>query len=156
MTTFAYSVDIARPLTDVYALARQVERQPEFMPEYLSCRVVDQQNDRMLLERTAKIHGKIMAWQAWVRFQENEGVYFTHHGGRLDGMKVHWLFHSLDKDQTRMTMTQTLNVQHPIPGVPFMLERWIFGPKLRDIALRVIKSFKKTCEISETETIHQP
>ena len=116
MTTFTYTIDIARPLTDVYALARQVERQPEFMPDYLSCRVVERKGDQMLLERSAKIRGKVMMWQAWVRFQTNEGVYFTHHGGRLDGMKVDWVFHAAGDQQTHMTLTQTLDVRYGIPG----------------------------------------
>jgi len=74
MTTLDYSIEIDKPLTDVYALASQVERQPEFMPDYLSCKVIDRQPERMLLERSAKIHGKVNVWQSWVRFLPDEGV----------------------------------------------------------------------------------
>ena len=146
MTHLVYSIDIQRPLAEVYALARQVERQPEIMPDYLSCRVLQREGDRWLLERTAEIHGKIVAWQAWVSFRENEGLYFTHEGGRLDGMKVVWRFDSRGDQETRMTITQTFHIRHPLPGVGTIMEKWIFGPKLKNIAQRVVQSFKKACE----------
>lgn len=146
MTTLDYSIEIDKPLTDVYALASQVERQPEFMPDYLSCKVIDRQPERMLLERSAKIHGKVNVWQSWVRFRPDEGVYFTHEGGRLHGMQVNWRFQPDGPDRTRMTLSQTFNVRHPIPGVGAVLERWVFAPKLSDIARRVIRSFKTLCE----------
>jgi ribosome-associated toxin RatA of RatAB toxin-antitoxin module len=146
MRKLAYSTDISRPLAEVYALASQVERQPEFMSDYLSCRILERQPERLLLERTAKIHGKIVAWQSWVSFRENEGLYFTHKGGRLDGMQVTWRFSSQDAHHTRMTITQTFHISHPLPWIGAFMERWVFGPKLSDIAQRVIQSFKRACE----------
>jgi len=136
-------------LADVYQLASQVERQPELMPDYLSCRVLERQPDRWLLERTAEIHGKAVAWRSWVRFRENEGLYFTHEGGRLDGMEVVWRFEARNDHETRMIITQAFRIRHPLPGVGALMEKWIFGPKLSDIAQRVIRSFKKACETNQ-------
>lgn len=151
MRQLTYSVEINRPITEVYHLARQVERQPEMMPEYLSCRIVDHPSGRMLLQRTAKIRRQVVRWLSWVEFRENEGLYFTHVGGLLDGMKVHWVFTPEGPDRTRFTITQDFHISHPIPGVGACLEKWIFQPKLRDIANRVIYSFKRACELRSEE-----
>ena len=148
MTKFTYSIEIARPLAQVYRLASQVERHPEMMPEYLSCCVLERQQERLLLERTAMIRGKILAWRSWASFRENEGIYFVHEGGPLNGMHVNWRFKSLGTDQTQMSITQEFHIRHPLPYVGAFLEQWIFGPKLRDIAERVIHSFKQASEAS--------
>jgi ribosome-associated toxin RatA of RatAB toxin-antitoxin module len=148
MIQLNYAIDIDRPLKDVYALARQVERHPEFLPDYLSCRVVERQPDRLLLERTALIRGKLEAWRSWVSFRENEGLYFVHQGGRLNGMQVTWQFNEESPRRTRMTITQTFHIRLPFPWVGSWLEKKVFGPKLSNIAQRVIRSFKRACEAS--------
>jgi|GEM_PF-1282157 len=146
MTTLDYRIEIAKPLTEVYNLACQVERQPEFIPDYLSCAVIAEDQERKLLERSAKIRGKVIRWESWVRFQPNEGVYFTHKGGRLDGMQVQWRFAAANSHHTQMTITQKFHVRHWLPGVGPFLEQRVFGPKLKDMAQRVIQNFKKACE----------
>jgi hypothetical protein len=94
------------------------------------------------------IRGKVHAWQSWVHFVENQGLYFVHKGGRLHGMRVSWEFAPRNSFCTTMTITQAFDVRLPIPGIGSFLEKNVFGPKLSDIARRVMQSFKQACESS--------
>ena len=146
MTTLTYRIDIDRPLAFVYDMACRVERHPEFIPDYLHCRILQRDGDWMLIERSALIRGKPVIWNSWLTCRPNEGLSFVHHGGRLDGMSVDWHFEPVAAHRTRMTITQRFRIRTPIPGLGVLLEQWLFAPKLGDIARRVIRHFKEACE----------
>lgn len=148
MTSLRYQIVIDRPLPDVYAFAADIERHPQFIPDYLTCRVLDRQEQRWLVERTALIHGKLQTWQAWVRFEENHALHFLHRGGRIDGMRVTWRFVALDQQRTQMVISQDFDVhfRFPFAWLAGWLEKRVFAPKLRNIGDRVIRHFKAACE----------
>ena len=148
MKRLSFSIDINRPLANVYGLARQVERHPEFLPEYLSCRVL-KRGDRLLLERAAVVKGKKRTWQSWLSFDENAALRFVHEGGRLHGMQVTWRFEALNGAGTRMTITQDFHVGAFFPWFGRFLEDRIFAPQLTEIAQKVTRSFKRACETQE-------
>ena len=50
MTKLTHTVEIQRPLSEVYGLARQVERYPEFLPGYVESRIVQRRESGALLE----------------------------------------------------------------------------------------------------------
>ncbi len=146
MARMTHSIDIERPLTEVYALARQVERYPEFMPDYLSSKVIERTPEGDVVERSALVKGKLYVWKSRVTFQENEGVYFVHQEGPLHGMQVSWRFLSLDPSRTRLTITHTFQIQRKFPFLGQLLEAWYYKPNISDIAGRVVVGFKKACE----------
>ena len=148
MTTLRFETEINRPLQEVYGLARRVERHPEFIADYLSCKILERRGEDLLLERTAMIRGKVHPWRSWVHFVEDQGLYFVHQGGRLDGMLVSWEFSSKGPSCTAMTITQAFHVRMPLPWVGSLFEKIVIAPKLSDIARRVIQSFKQACESS--------
>lgn len=146
MTTLKHTIEIERPIQEVYDVARRVDRYPEFMPEYLSSEIIGQFPDGILVERSAMIGGKLYRWKSKARFKENEVVAFEHQEGPLHGMQVTWLFDKLGTYQTRLTIHHVLDVKHTVPFWGHILERWFFVPKLKDIAARVVVSFKNACE----------
>ncbi len=152
MTTLKHTIEINRALRDVYALARQVERYPEFMKDYLSSKIVEHRPDGDLVERSAIVKGKFYTWKSLVTFQKNEGVYFVHQEGPLHGMQVSWRFEALTPDRTRLSITHHLQVRRAVPFLGWVLERVYYAPNIGDIASRVVVAFKAACESLPAET----
>ena len=145
MTRLKHVTDIHRPLKAVYSLAAQVDRYPEFLPQYLSSRILERQAGRVLLERQAVVRGQLHTWQSWVRFEEMSGIDFEHAAGPLKGMKVRWQFEALSPDTTRLTITHDIRVHRPFL-FGWLKEKILFAPSVSEMADRVIDGFKRACE----------
>lgn len=145
MTRLQHSAVIERSLSDVYALARQVERYPEFLPGYLESRILKYEEDRILLQRKALVNGELKEWKSWVSFQENETISFKHVEGPLTGMRVHWQFKALSPHHTELVMVHLFEIRQPV-GLGWFYERFVYKPKLDALAASVVEAFKKACE----------
>ena len=145
MTKLTHSVNIQKPLSEVYDLARQVEKYPNFLPGYVESRIISVRENGALLERAARIRGKLVRWKSLVRWKENEAIHFIQQEGPLKGMWVNWQFDALTPQSTQLTITHLFNLSRPL-GLGKIIENWIFKPRLNEIASQVIASFKLACE----------
>lgn len=143
-----HSADIAQSLTDVYARARAVERYPDFLPGYVASRIVEKQGDRALIERQARLRGKLHTWRSRVEFRDNRSIHFQHVNGPLEGMSVDWQFAALAERRTRLSIVHDIRVKCPFP-INKVLERWFYGPKIDALAAQVVTAFKHACESRE-------
>jgi ribosome-associated toxin RatA of RatAB toxin-antitoxin module len=148
MTRLEHSILINRPLTDVFALARQVETYPDFLPGYIESRIVERRGETLLLQRAAIVRGKHYRWQSFVQFEENRAITFEQAEGPLRGMKVVWAFEAEDAEKTRVTITHEFQLTQPL-GLGRLLERFYFAPRISEIASQVVKALKRTCEVRD-------
>lgn len=145
MTPLKHSVTIDRPVRDVYALAEQVERYPEFLPGYVESRVLERQGDQTLLQRKALVRGRLHEWRSWVRFTRDQAIQFEHAAGPLQGMQVVWNFTPLSESRTELVIRHAVQVRRRgILGR--VLEKWFFAPRINEIADQVILAFKLAAE----------
>jgi ribosome-associated toxin RatA of RatAB toxin-antitoxin module len=144
MTYLHHEVEIKRPVAVVYALAKDVESYPNFLPGYVHSKIVTHSDDGALLRRAALIRGELVEWTSWVRWRENRAIHFEQQEGPLRGMKVFWHFQPLASDRTRLTITHFFRIPKPIIGS--LLEQWVFKPRLNEIALQIVAAFKYACE----------
>jgi ribosome-associated toxin RatA of RatAB toxin-antitoxin module len=145
MIPLQHSVTIEKPVHDVYALAREVERYPEFLPGYVESRILEKRDDQTLLLRKAIVRGTLHEWQSWVRFQPDEAIDFEHAAGPLQGMRVRWSFTPLPNQQTQLVIRHEVNVRRK-GLLGWMLEKWFFAPRINEIADQVILAFKHAAE----------
>ena len=145
MTRLKHVTDIKKPLQEVYSLAKQVDRYPEFLPEYLESRVLERHHGRLLLERKAMVRGTLYAWRSWVSFDDLTGINFEHAAGPLKGMKIRWHFEALSPEDTRLTITHDIRVD-PSVRLAWLKEKFFYAPSVRRMADRVIIGFKQACE----------
>ena len=148
MMRLEHSADIGQSLQNVYARARAVERYPEFLPGYVTSRIVDGDREQALIERQARVRGKLHTWRSRVRFRDNRSIHFQHVNGPLEGMRVHWQFAALAEGRTRLSIIHEIQVKRPFP-INKVLERWIYGPKVGELAAQVVAAFKQACESKE-------
>jgi ribosome-associated toxin RatA of RatAB toxin-antitoxin module len=145
MQSLEHSTLIEKPLKEVYALARQVERYPEFLPGYIESRILERHGDKALLSRAAKLDGRILRWTSWVSFRQDESMLFEQAEGPLKGMRVRWDFTSKQTHQTQVTITHRFHIARP-RVIGWLKERFIFRPKIDRIASQVVAALKQACE----------
>jgi len=145
MMRFEHTTEIDRSLASVYARARDVERYPEFLPGYISSRILKWVEGRALIERQARVDKKIHSWRSWVHFNDQKALHFQHATGPLTGMQVYWQFNSLDASRTRLSIIHEIHLQRPFL-IGRCLERFVYGPKVRHLAAQVVVAFKQACE----------
>jgi ribosome-associated toxin RatA of RatAB toxin-antitoxin module len=145
MTRLEHSVQIDRPLSDVYSLATQVDRYPEFLPGYLESRVIERRNGDLLLERKAFVKGKIRQWRSWARFCPAEAIHFEHAEGPLKGMQVKWIFTAMSPHRTQLKIIH-LFPDFRVFSLAWIREKFIYRSGVNKMATQVVQSFKKACE----------
>jgi ribosome-associated toxin RatA of RatAB toxin-antitoxin module len=149
MTKLKHAVDIDRSLADVYHLAQQVERYPEFLPGYMESRILENIDGELLVERKAMVHGKVTQWRSLVRFNGHDEIQFTHAAGPLKGMRVVWSFSPVSSMKTRLQIVHHVRVPRRWP-VGWILEKTYYGPAINKIAHGVVRDFKQACETAGT------
>lgn len=146
MTRLSHSVIIDRPLSDVFQLATQVERYPEFLPGYLESRVVDREPQRFLLQRRGMVRGKIYEWRSWVKIAYPNHLEFEHAEGPLKGMRVEWTFNPQGPGKTLLKILHFIDIPKPrLWGT--LKERFFFAPRIAEAAQSVVDAFKVACEL---------
>ncbi len=152
MTRLEHTTVIQKPLSQVFALARQVEHYPEFLPGYIESRITDRREDALLLERAALIQGHLYRWKSWVRFEENRSICFEQAEGPLRGMKVEWQFDSMGSSETRVTIIHRFHLNRPW-AIGRWIERFVYKPKIAAMAALVVAALKRVCEKEDREVV---
>jgi coenzyme Q-binding protein COQ10 len=133
------------PVSEVYALASQVERYPEFLPGYLESRILERESDRVLLQRSAMVAGAVKKWKSWASFKENETILFEHAEGPLKGMRARWTFTALSPHQTALEITHDFEMAGP-RGFRRIIETMQYKREIDRLASLIVVAFKKAAE----------
>jgi len=137
------SIIINARLSKVYATARNIEKQHEFIPGYKPAEVFKSAEGHLIVNRIAEIGGKTMKWQSIVLFNENRSIEFEQIEGRLKGMTISWLFEEVPEG-TRLTITHSLKLVIPVLG--YFIERFAAKPAIDKLTTNVLKGLKNKME----------
>jgi len=111
------SIVIKGKLEDVYALAGDVERYPEFIKGYEGSKVLSREGNKATIERVVEIMGRQITWKSVATFHKNEWIEFEQIEGPLKGMIAKWLFERVPEG-TKIIITHDFELKAPIPGWP--------------------------------------
>jgi ribosome-associated toxin RatA of RatAB toxin-antitoxin module len=111
------SIVIKGKLEDVYALAEDVERYPEFIKGYEGSKVLGREGNKATIERVVEIMGNQITWKSVATFHKNEGIEFKQIEGPLKGMIAKWTFQRATEG-TKIIITHDFELKAPIPGWP--------------------------------------
>jgi len=107
---------IRAPLAEVYRVAKDVERFPEFMPDVESIRVLERADSRTVTEWVGVVQGRKIRWvedDHWdddahrCRFRQREGDFTTYEGT--------WSFEAVPEG-TRTTLVLEYEMDLPLAG----------------------------------------
>ena len=110
------SVVIRAPLADVYALAQDVERFPEFMPDLESVRVVERRPGWTLTEWVGVVQGRKIRWVEEDEWDDATHVcVFRQRSGDFNRYQGTWRFESVPTGtQTSLEVDYELDI--PLAG----------------------------------------
>ena len=99
------SILILGPIQEVYALAKDMERYPEFMPDVESVKVTERQEHRTVTEWETSVDGTPILWTEEDLFDDaNLTIEYKLIEGDLDKFEGTWTF-TAGRDGTEVTLT---------------------------------------------------
>jgi ribosome-associated toxin RatA of RatAB toxin-antitoxin module len=116
MAEVSATTTIHAPLDEVYRVAKDVERFPEFMPDVESIRVLEREGSRTVTEWVGLVQGRKIRWveeDHWddavhvCTFRQREGDFTTYEG--------RWAFEAVPEG-TRTTLNLVYEMDLPLAG----------------------------------------
>jgi coenzyme Q-binding protein COQ10 len=137
------AIDVAAPAETVYALAKEQERFPEFMPDVDSVVVLERHPDRVLTRWKTLVEDAPIEWTEEDRFDDAAlRIDYALIEGDLDTFEGAWTFEERD-GATRVV----LGVEYDF-GVPTLAE--LIGPtlqkKVRENSEMMLAALKREAE----------
>ena len=137
------SIDVAAPARDVYELAKDQERFPEFMPDVESVTVIERRADVILTRWKTLVEEAPIEWTEEDRFDDERiRIDYKLIEGDLDTFEGSWTF----AEQDGVTHV-VLGVEYDF-GVPTLAE--LIGPtlerKVRENSEMMLAALKKEAE----------
>lgn len=140
------SIDIAGSIDEVYALAKDMGRFAEYMPDVDSVVVAERNGDRTVTDWTTNVDGVPIVWKEEDTFHdEDKRIEYRLIEGDLDKFEGEWVFEELDGDSgsTRVILTVDFDF-----GMPTLAE--LLGPileeKVRENSQMMLSAIKRKVE----------
>jgi len=119
------SIHIHAPLDEVFHLAADVERWPDFLPHYRWVRGIRRDDEAFVVEMAARRSWIPVKWTSVQKVSSSERwIRYEHIGGATKGMSVEWSFVPLDGG-IDVTIVHDLTLTHRI--VASRIGKWIVG-----------------------------
>lgn len=136
---------VRAPLSEVLAIASDVQRWPEMDPAYRWCRILERDTRRTVFEMAGVIRGWPARWTAvQERFPEDGRIVFRHTKGITTGMVVEWRITPVPEG---VLVVLTHDLIMPWPVVGRALSDLIVGPVFINwIAARTLQGVKREVE----------
>ncbi len=140
-------------IDEVYALARDMERYPEFMVDVESVTVLERHPDRTITEWVTNVEGTPIIWTEVDNFDvEAHRITYQLIEGDLDKFDGEWRFERLGTG-TRVV----LDVEYDF-GIPNLTE--LIGPtldvKVRENSMMMLRSMKQHVECTRQPPVAPP
>lgn len=137
------SISIQGRREDVYELAKDMEKFPQYMADVSSVKVIERDNNSTLTEWETLVEEIPICWKEIDEFDDGElQIKYRLIEGDLDKFEGIWKFEDLD-GETRVTLTVDFDF-----GMPTLAE--LIGPvlemKVRENSMMMLEAMKKKVE----------
>ncbi len=137
------SISIQGRREDVYELAKDMEKFPQYMADVSSVKVVERDDNSTLTEWETLVEEIPICWKEMDEFDDGElEIKYRLIEGDLDKFEGIWKFEELD-GETRVTLTVDFDF-----GMPTLAE--LIGPvlemKVRENSMMMLEAMKKEVE----------
>ncbi|MCZ7573335.1 MAG: SRPBCC family protein [Ardenticatenaceae bacterium] len=130
----------------IFALAVDTPRWPEFLPHYRWVIELERSERRRIVEMAAHRDGIPVKWtsvQEW--FPEEHRITFYHIGGITKGMDVTWSIEPQADGSTRVRISHDFDLGWPLIGP---LANWVAGELfVRNIAHKTLSRIRRIVEV---------
>jgi coenzyme Q-binding protein COQ10 len=138
------SIDIQGRREDIYALAKDMEKFPQYMPDVSSVKVVERNSDSTVTEWETLVEEIPICWKEIDEFNDAQlNIKYRLIEGDLDKFEGMWLFEDSDGG-TKVTLTVDFDF-----GMPTLAE--LIGPvlemKVRENSMMMLEAIKSKIEV---------
>jgi len=133
------SIVIKGDIDEVFSVVQDVERYPEFMPQFKETEIIKKDGNKILVKRRIKIGCLPLDWQSEMVIGKDRWIKFTHLTGLLRGMETEWRFKETEEG-VEIRVFHNLEIKIPIVGRIITFILWeAFIKKTAEIMLKKIK-----------------
>jgi len=144
MISVKNEIIIDAPLSVVFNIASDVEKYPEFIPTYKKVKIIEQDGERMIVQREGMAWGKLVNWSSEVWISPNISIKAIQLEGLLQGMRIEWQFEEID-DRTRILLVHNFEYKR-IPFIGNLIARFIIARIVSRMAEETLKGIKGMSE----------
>ncbi|MFH1564070.1 MAG: SRPBCC family protein [Nitrospirota bacterium] len=134
------SVLINEQITKVFAVAKDIEKLSEFIPEYKNVTILSKKENKMELEAQIKFMGTTITFISIGIITPDESIKYEQIKGPLKGLLTEWRFEEVNS-KTRLSIIHTLDLRIPLIGR--LIEEVIYRFAIKHMANEVLMSMKK-------------
>lgn len=138
------TVVINAPRDEVFSVASDFERWPEFMPSYKEVKIVERTEDKMVIERMGQVIGKPAFWKSEVSLEPPKMIKAKQVKGPIPDMDIEWLFEELD-GETKIVLVHNFEYKK-IPLIGGIIGRLIAAKIVRRMAQETLEDIKRRIE----------
>jgi ribosome-associated toxin RatA of RatAB toxin-antitoxin module len=138
--TVAAAVLVRAPAVKVWRVMADCPRAPEFVPDLRSCRVLEKEGDRRLVEHRVKPHALLpeLTYRFEERWQPGRRIDFHRVGGDLSALDGTWRL-SAEGESTLVRYRLSIDPGFPVP-------RWAIRRGLRHDLPRLLAALRDRVE----------
>ncbi len=128
----------------VFNVASDMERYPEFIPAYKKVRIVEQDGQRMIIERVGLVGKREVKWKSEVMIEAEKTITAVQLEGPLKGMMIKWQFEERD-GRTRILLVHDFEYKR-IPLIGNLIARLIIARMVSRMADETLAGIKRRVE----------
>lgn len=141
------SIIINEKLDKVFKVVQDIEKYPDFIPEFKSQKILTKEDNKIVIERTVKVLGLPFTWISNGIIKKNESIKFEQIKGLLKGMSTEWIFEPIE-ERTKIKVIHTLDLKIPFPIIKDIIGRFlIWDIFIKKIANKILENLKKKIEL---------
>ncbi|MBI4778362.1 SRPBCC family protein [Candidatus Desantisbacteria bacterium] len=128
----------------VFNIAADMEKYPEFIPTYKKVRIVQQDGQRMIIERVGLVGKKEVMWKSEVWLEAEKTISAVQLEGPLQGMMVKWQFEKRD-GRTRILLVHDFEYKK-IPLIGNLIAKFIIAQIVSRMADETLVGIRRRVE----------
>lgn len=111
---YSDSTQLPYPCRQVFDLVADIERYPEFLPGWKQARILDRNDNRLLVEQQLQTGPAVFLFHSTALLEPCSGIHITANDGPFHDLHIDWCFTPDTDDQCRITVELKLDMK---PGL---------------------------------------
>ncbi|MFH1897862.1 MAG: SRPBCC family protein [Candidatus Desantisbacteria bacterium] len=133
------SILINANLQEVFEVAIDFEKYPQFIPTYKEVNILERQDNKMIIERVGLAKGKPVRWKSQVILEKYHSIKAQQLEGPLKGMMVYWSFEGV-MGGTNIILIHEFEYKMPLIGN--LIGKWFIAGIVKRMAQETLEGIK--------------
>lgn len=138
------TIIINTPKEKVFSVVSDFESWPRFIPAYQEVKIVEKEENKMVIERKGTVRGKTTLWRSETELIPPNSIKSRQIIGPIPGMEIEWHFEEIG-DETRIILIHNFEYKK-VPLIGGIIGRLIVAKIVRRMAQDTLEAIKRRME----------